>query len=413
MWTDERPVAVVGAGIAGLTLALALHRAGLRCEVFEQAEWLGEVGAGVQVAPNAARLLHRLGLAGHLARVAVRPVCIQMSRWSSGETMMRLPLGTDCERVFGAPYYTVHRADLHAGLLALLPAGTIHIGHRLVRAEECTGGVELEFAGGRRVTAAVAVGADGIHSVLRGQLVRDEPRFSGQTIYRGLVPADRVPSMAEPRVQLWLGPGQHCVAYPVSGGRLVSFGATVPVAGAPNGSRYTESWSSAGRVEELAAAYRGWHPAVQELVAAADAVGRWALHDRDAIPRWSSRRCTLIGDAAHPMLPFLAQGANQAVEDAVALAACLRAAAPGGVGGVEPALRRYEALRQPRTEEIQRRSRDNTRSLHLPDGDGQRRRDGLLAEGADLETQRWLYGHDAELAAADGGLAGSNGREEG
>jgi salicylate hydroxylase len=406
VWTNERPVAVVGAGIAGLTLALALRRAGLRCQVFEQAGRLAEVGAGVQIAPNAARLLHRLGLADHLTAVAARPHCIQMSRWNDGATIMRTPLGADCERMFGAPYYVMHRADLHRGLLALLPPDTVHLGRRCVRVEERAGEAELEFGDGSSVTADVVVGADGIHSAVRDHLVRDAPRFSGQTIYRGLVPADRMPFLAEPRVQLWLGPGQHCVAYPVSGGALISFGATTPA-----GEWFAESWSAAGRIEDLAAAYRGWHPAVLELIAAAKAVGRWALHDRDPLPRWSWRRSTLVGDAAHPMLPFLAQGANQAIEDAVALAACLRGAASGG--DVEHALCRYEAMRRPRTEEIQRRSRDNTRNLHLPDGAEQRRRDEHLAGRADLGSQWWLYGYDAELAAADDALSRSSRGGEG
>jgi salicylate hydroxylase len=388
--TNQPRIAVVGAGIAGLTLALALRRAGLRCAVFEQAGRLAEVGAGVQVAPNAARLLHRLGLADHLEVVALRPHAIQMSRWDDGRTIMRTPLGAECEQMFGAPYYVVHRADLHRGLLARLPPDIVQLGRRCVRVAERAGEVQLEFGDGSRVTADVVVGADGIHSAVRDQLVRDAPRFSGQTIYRGLVPADRVPSLTEPRVQLWLGPGQHCVAYPVSGGTFVSFGATTPANG-----WFAESWSSAGRVEELATAYRTWHPTVLELIAAADSVGRWALHDRDPLPRWSTRRSTLVGDAAHPMLPFLAQGANQAIEDAVVLAACLGGVASGG--DLEQALRCYEAVRRPRTGEIQQRSRDNTRALHLPDGAEQRRRDEHLAGSADLVSQRWLYGYDAEL----------------
>jgi salicylate hydroxylase len=307
---------------------------------------------------------------------------------------MRTPLGAECEQRFGAPYYTVHRADLHGGLLELLPQGILRLGLRCVRVTERDEEVELEFADGRVFTADVVVGADGIRSVIRQRLVGDAPRFSGQTIYRGLVPAERVPFLAEnPGVQLWLGPGQHCVAYPVSRGRRISFGATTA---APADAEHAESWSVRGRTADLLAAYHGWHPQVRALLAAADSVGRWSLYDRDAVPRWSTARITLLGDAAHPMLPFLAQGANQAVEDAVVLAACLRRTGADGVAG---ALRRYQELRRPRTEEIQRRSRANVRNLHVADGDHQRRRDEDLADGADLSSHQWLYGYDAELAA--------------
>lgn len=388
--THELRIAVVGAGIAGLTVAAALARAGLRCEVFEQAPYLAEVGAGIQVAPNAARLLHRLGLADHLRDVAVRPRAIQMHRWDDGDPIMRTPLGPECEELFGAPYYLVHRADLHGGLLELLPQGIVRLGLRCTHVEEREDEVELRFEDGRTVRADLVIGADGIHSVMRDRLVRDRPRFSGQTIYRGLVPAERLPAMAaEPKVRLWLGPDQHVVAYPISRGTQISFGATTP----SDGWR-TESWSAAGDVASLAAAYSGWNADVQKLIGSADAVSRWALHDRDTIETWSTRRITLIGDAAHPMLPFLAQGANQAIEDAIVLAACLR-----GAGDVASALRRYEALRRPRTEEIHRRSRANNRNLHLSDGESQRRRDDELADSAGLDSQSWLYGYDAELAA--------------
>jgi len=390
--TEDLRIAVVGAGIGGLTVAAALRRAGLRCVVFEQAPRLAEVGAGLQIAPNAARQLHRLGLARHLGRVAVRPEAIEMVRWDDGRRIMRMPLGAECERVFGAPYYTVHRAQLHQGLVDLLEPDTLQLGQRCRAVTERADGVELMFAGGGTVTADVVVGADGIHSVVRDQLVRDEPRYSGQTIYRGLLPAERVPELTTPPgVRLWLGQEQHCVAYPVSAGRLVSFAATTPA-----GTWRTESWVAPGRVADLAAAYRGWHPQVQALIGAADAVTRWGLHDRATIDRWSSARITLVGDAAHPMLPFLAQGANQAIEDAVALVACLRSAGPS----VAQALRRYQELRVPRTAEVHRRSRANNRTLHLSDGDEQRRRDQDLALDAELSAQEWLYGYDVELAAA-------------
>jgi salicylate hydroxylase len=226
---------------------------------------------------------------------------------------------------------------------------------------------------------------------VRAALTKDRPRFSGQLIYRGLVAAEKVPFLVdEPAVRLWLGPGQHCVSYPVSSGRQVSFGATrqAEIGGA-------ESWSAQGDITEVREVYRGWHPEVRKLLDAADTVGRWALHDRDTITGWSTARLTLVGDAAHPMLPFLAQGANQAIEDAVVLALCLQRY---GLDDLETALGRYQELRVPRTTEVHTRSRANTRTLHLADGPDQAERDTTLGSGTGLAAQEWLYGYDAESA---------------
>lgn len=394
-------IAVIGAGVAGLVVAAALRRAGLSCQVFEQAPRLAEVGAGIQLAPNAVRLLHGLGLAEPLEATAVRPDEIRVSRWDDGDLIASTALGERCEQAFGAPYYTVLRSDLHSALLGLLPPDVVHLGQCCVGLAERTDDVELTFADGRRVTADLVVGADGIHSAVRRHLIRDEARFSGETIYRGLIPADRVPFLrAEPRVQLWLGPGRHCVAYPVAGGERVSFGATTPAGG-----WRAESWSAVGDAGEVRAAYDGWCPDVLSLLDAAESVGRWALHDRNVIARWSSERTVLLGDAAHPMLPFFAQGANQAIEDAVVLATCLHDLLP--TGGMGAALRAYEALRKPRTDAVHEKSRVNTDVFHLPDGADQLRRDAELARYADLEHRRWLWGYEAESAlSAAGGQEG-------
>ncbi|MGW6022249.1 FAD-dependent monooxygenase [Streptomyces sp. NPDC055099] len=385
-------VAVAGGGIAGLVLAVALRKAGIDCHVYEQAGRLTEVGAGVQVAPNASRLLRRLGLRDRLRSIAVAPQAIEMRRWDDGTLLQRTPLGEACHRRFGAPYYTVHRADLHSSLLALIPSDRVHLGARCVAVTQDDGAAHLHLADGTVVTADLVVGADGIHSVVREQIVTDRPRYSGQTIYRGLVPAERVPRLlAEPRVRLWFGPDQHCVCYPVSAGRQVSFGATVAAS-----DWREESWSARGDVAELAAAYKGWHDDVAQLIGAAETVSRWALHDRDGIDRLSSGRVTVIGDAAHPMLPFQAQGANQAVEDAVVLAVCLSEAGSGGLSG---ALRRYERIRLPRITRIQRQSRDNAKAFHLADGEEQHRRDTAAQAASGLDHHQWLFGYDAEEAA--------------
>jgi salicylate hydroxylase len=233
----------------------------------------------------------------------------------------------------------------------------------------------------------VVVGADGIHSVVRTLFAADQPRFSGNGIYRGLVPADRVPRLAaDPKVHLWVGPGRHCVSYPVSGGELINIVATAPVT---DGWR-TESWVAPGRVEDLLTGYTGWHDEVVGLLSEVESVNQWALHDRDPLARWSTDRVTLVGDAAHAMLPFAAQGANQAIEDAFVLAACLRDA---DTDAVPAALRRYEALRRPRAADVQRRSRANQDTFHLAD-EARRLDDGE----ASLRAQTALFAYDAEAA---------------
>ncbi|MFI9583674.1 FAD-dependent monooxygenase [Streptomyces sp. NPDC052236] len=395
---EQMSVAVIGAGIAGLAFAAALDRAGIDFHVYEQTERLAEVGAGVQLAPNATRLLHRLGLREELRAVAVVPQAIEMSRWDDGTLLQSTTLGEVCRDRFGAPYYTLHRADLHSALLSLVPPGRVHLGARCVAVEQSADTARLRLSDGRTVVAQLVVGADGIHSAVREQLVADSPRYSGQMIYRGLVAAERVPHLLTgPRVRLWLGPDQHCVCYPVSSGRQVSFGATV------TGSHWREeSWSARGSVADLAAAYAGWHEDVTRLIGAATSVSRWALHDRASIERLSSGRVAVIGDAAHPMLPFQAQGANQAIEDAVALAVCLAQAGPAHLG---TALHRYDRIRLSRTGQIQAQSRRNAKSFHLADGEVQRRRDAAARTSTGLDQHQWLFGYDAEQAAVESATA--------
>jgi len=388
--TAPPAITIVGGGIAGLSLAAVLRQAGISYRVVDQASKFGQVGAGIQLAPNAVRLLHRLGLAEELAAVAARPQALQVRRWHDDHLLSATTLGAACEDVYGAPYYTVHRADLHSVLAGAAGSHGLALGTRIVEVTERPSEVELTFADGSRERSEVVVGADGIHSVVRNVIASDQPRFAGGSIFRGLVPADQVPELArEPMIRMWAGPAQHCVCYPVAGGRAISFSATVPARQAAS-----ESWSALGSTAELASAYRGWNPVVTRLLAAAEVVGRWDLHDRDPIPRWSTARLTLVGDAAHPMLPFMAQGGNQAIEDAVALGTCIAAL---GTDAVAIALRVYEALRAPRAALIQRGSRLGPAAMARPGDDTGPVQDGLQR----LRAMAWLYGHDSgEVARA-------------
>jgi salicylate hydroxylase len=388
-------VAVIGGGIGGLAAALALRRAGLDAQVYEQAPALAEVGAGIQISPNASRLLRRLGLSDALDRRGVRPVAVHQRRWQDGRTLQRAPLGAAVEAAFGAPYYHFHRADLLASLAGALPAGVVHLGHRLASFVDHGDRVEATFDNGVRIAADALVGADGIHSTVRAALFGPErPRFTGCIAYRGLVPAERVAHLGVEVVSgNWMGPGGHFVHYFVAGGRLLNF-----VAVNERETWTRESWTDRGRVDDALALFEGWHPQVRAIIGAVDETFIWALFDRLPLARWSVGRVTLLGDACHAMLPFMAQGAAQAIEDGATLTACLLEAD----ADIASAFRRYETLRRPRATRLQEMSRANKTRYHLPDGPAQEARDAEMAANGDrsLPAIRWLYAHDAATPEA-------------
>lgn len=392
MTSAARTIAVIGAGIGGLTAAVALHQAGFDVDVYEHAPELTEVGGGINMGPNAARILYRLGLGTALDREAVRPVSTHQRRWQDGRTLQRAPLNPRCEELYGAPHLTVHRADLLSIIASGFPAERIHLGHRLVGLADKGDGTEAWFENGVRITSDVLVGADGIHSTVRTALLGEEaPRFAGCVAYRGLVPAERIRDLGLPiGSQSWVGPGGHLVHYFVSRGRLLNF-----VGWTEHDTWNREDWTDRATIARALAAFDGWHPQVRQIIAAADTCFIWALFDREPLPRWSVGRATLLGDACHPMYPFMGQGAAQAIEDGAVLAAYLARA-----GAEDPAetLRRYERVRRPRVTRLQDMSRANRIRFHLPDGPAQEARDAEWARAGDRspEALRWLYGFDAE-----------------
>jgi salicylate hydroxylase len=385
-------VAVIGGGIGGTAAALSLLQSGLDVHVYEQARELREVGAGIQVSPNASRVLHRLGLADTLARLGVKPLAFHQRRWQDGRTLLRTPLAQAMEAAFGSPHYQMHRADVLRTLVAALPSDRMHIGHRLTGFVDHGDRVETQFENGARIKADLLVGADGIHSTVRHILFGPEqPRFTGCMCYRGLVPAQRLVHLDIPvEAQIWMGPGKHFVHYYVRNKELVNFVAVID-----QDTWIKESWTDRGNAADAIAAFEGWHPQLSGILQAVEETFIWALFERPPMPRWSVGRVTLLGDACHAMLPFMAQGAAQAIEDGVTLAACL---AIGGTKDVTKALTLYEARRLPRTARVQAASANNKTRFHLPDGPEQVARDAEMVKGAtdfSVHSVAWLYGHDA------------------
>jgi salicylate hydroxylase len=383
-------IAIIGGGIGGLSAALHLLKAGLDIHVYEQAPRITEIGAGIQISPNASRLLIRLGLRSALDAAGVLPQAIHQRRWDDGRTLQRAPLGQPVEEAFGAPYYHFHRADLANLLAAALPPERVHVGHKLVDLAEKGDRVTARFGNGASVDADLLVGADGIHSRVRHVLFGPEKaRFTGCVAWRGLVPAEKVAHLGiEVASHNWMGPDGHVVHYWVSAGRLMNV-----VCVTEHGSWTSDSWTDKGIVAEVQARYADWHPTVRGLIESFPETYIWALHDRLPLPQWSDGRVTLLGDACHPMLPFMAQGAAQSIEDGAALAALLATA----TDDVPATLRRYEAIRKPRATRLQEASSNNRKRFHLADGPEQEARDRAMATSGDRSIGNigWLYLHDA------------------
>ncbi|GAA5128521.1 FAD-dependent monooxygenase [Pseudonocardia adelaidensis] len=383
-------VAVVGGGIGGLAAAAFLHRGGVRSVVFEQAAELTEVGAGLVLAPNAVRLLRRIGVMDRLVGRAV-PLDVgwEFRRWEDGQVLSAEDLAESCQQLYGERTYTVHRADLAQAIASAVPPGSLRLGKRCTSVEVFADAALLSFADGTSAEADVVVGADGVHSTVRGAVTEPvPPTYSGVCAFRGIVPTDRAPGFARRRAQtLWIGPAHHLVHYPISGGAAINL-----VAFAPAGDYAVESWSATASGAEFLAEFTGWDPRLRELILGVGTPGRWALLDRAPLRGWSAGPVTLLGDAAHPMFPFFAQGAAQSIEDAAVLARCL-ARAPSSPAD---ALRRYESLRIGRTTRLQEVSHARAHVNHLPDGPEQEARDAALAQADPLVANGWIYAYDAE-----------------
>ncbi|KAB2885278.1 MAG: NAD(P)-binding protein [Pseudorhodoplanes sp.] len=388
--TRRLRIGVIGGGIGGLAAALALSQRGFAVRVFEQSEALREVGAGVQMAPNATRVLRALGLEAPLHKIGFQPQAIVVRDWDDGREKRRTPL-QDAGRRYGAAYYQVHRADLLEMIASALGDAQLELNARVAAVSSTPHGAAVTLDGGRQEAFDLVVGCDGIHSLVRRTLHGPQsPRFTGTMCWRALTPAEVFPSgFVAPEMTIWMGPLGHIVVYYVRGGRYVNM-----VAVRRSRAWVEESWSVPSSAPELSAAFPRVNADVRILLGRAQNAFKWGLFDRDPLPWWSRGRITLLGDAAHPMLPFLAQGAAMAIEDAFVLAQTL-----AGDDDVERALQRYEAARLPRTARVQLAARAQGEIFHLMSPFARLKRwfglDRLAKPDPRLLDRDWLYEYDA------------------
>jgi 6-hydroxynicotinate 3-monooxygenase len=373
-------VAVIGAGMGGLAAAAALRSVGIEVTVYEQAQRFARIGAGIQIGCNAMKVLRRFGLEQRLRADAFYPRSWNNKDFDTGAVRFDMIFGEAAEERYGAPYLLAHRGDLHAALASAVPGDALRLDHQLVSIEQrADGAVWLEFANGVTAEADAVVGADGVHSLVREALFgKDDPDFTGRVAYRTVYPAALLDGYRIDDCTKWWGPDRHIVIYYVKPDRSEVYFVTSQ----PEPGFAVESWSATGDVDVLRAAFAGFHPQVQHVLAACPSVHKRPLLDHDPLPRWSNGNVTLLGDACHPMTPYMAQGAAMAIEDAAILSRCLE-----GIdrSGVPAAFRRYEATRKPRTSQTQLNSRTNT----------------WLRDATDPD---WVYGYDAwtaPLADAD------------
>lgn len=380
-------VLIVGGGIGGLTAALALSRAGHSVRLYEQAPAFGEIGAGIMLTPNATRVLRHFGLGAALDRSGMRPPASRYRRFDDAALMGDAPLADVMESTHGAPWLHIHRSDLLDALLAAVrnQGGTdLYAGHQATGCAQAGAGVTVRFGDGASAEGELLVACDGVRSTIRAGLMKNaEARFRGQVAWRALAPAGGLPERVTDRASVvWIGEDRHIVQYVLRGGSLVNY-----VAIAAQQEWADEGWNRPARLEEVQKEFAGWHEDVQSLLSAtpAAALYKWGLFDRDPLEQWVYGRIALLGDAAHPMLPFMAQGSAMAIEDAAVLARCLEA-----FDDLEVALSRYQAVRGERTARVILQSRAQTNLYQRLTGDKKRQR---------AASTEWVYGFDATSSA--------------
>jgi salicylate hydroxylase/6-hydroxynicotinate 3-monooxygenase len=368
--TDTTPaIAIIGAGIAGLTAAATLRKIGLAAEVYEQAHAFARIGAGIQMNPNAMKTLRGLGLEARIRGIGFAPEAGYNREWDTGEVTYLHPMGAKIEQRFGAPDISLHRAELHAALLSINPPDIIHFDKQLAGLDRNGARLLLTFADGTKAQADAVIGADGVHSTVLDILFgTGEPRFTGQVAYRAIYRSELLGTEIDDRVKWW-GPDRHIVSYKVDPRRDELYF----IASTPEPGFKIESWSARGDLEQMRAAFAGFRPEARVILDACPEVRKWALVERDPLARWSEDRIVLIGDACHPMLPYMAQGAGSSMEDAVVLARCLDGVE---LAGFADAFGKFERNRKERTSRIQLGARKNVWMRTAPD-------------------TAWLYDYDA------------------
>jgi 2-polyprenyl-6-methoxyphenol hydroxylase-like FAD-dependent oxidoreductase len=363
-------VAIVGAGMGGMAAAGTLRQAGIEVQIYEQAHQFGRIGAGIQMLPNSMKVLRGIGVEDVLRAHAFAPFSHLNRVGDTGELKRELPMPED---LYGAPFLCMHRADLHEALTSIVPSEVIHLNKKLVGLEQNGGPVTLSFADGTTAKADAVIGADGVHSAVRDIIIGpDKPIHRGRIAYRSVFKSNLMPKEISRSRTKWWGEDRHIVIYYTTKDRSdLYFVTSVPE---PADWVTRESWSAKGDVRELRAAYAGFHPEVRMVLDACPDCHKWAILEREPLPTWSQGRVVLIGDACHPMTPYMAQGAATSIEDAAVLARCLKDVS---VDGIEAAFKRFEAHRKPRTSKIQQISSANT----------------WMSGGNDDPS--WLYGYDA------------------
>lgn len=389
---ESRPnILIVGGGIGGLFTANALIAHGLTASVYEQAPELGEVGAGVYLTPNSVRQMQRVGLGPAVEKWGARVGFNSQYFRDDGSPIAPVQVtdSSGWNATFG-----MHRADFVGFLAAALPAGVVHTGHRAVGFEQTADVAKVTFANGATAEADIVIGADGIHSEMRPFVYPpSNPVFSGTVAYRGTVPHELMPEWPMDRWQMWLGKGKHFLVFPLRAGRIINYVGFVPA-----DQEMKESWTAPGDPDQLRKEFTGWDPCIGKLLSKVEKTFRWALNDRDPLPTWTKGRLSLLGDAAHPMLPHLGQGANQSIEDGMALATIL---ARANRKTAAAALVKYEGLRRERVAQVQRGARENGLRYDTFNGDVAVRDAEITAHAS---FRKKLYDHDvvpeAEAAAA-------------